>query len=593
MGRAGTDGQGAFERRMRVALLNCYLQGGHTENAEVESSARFVEAARRLGIEARIFARSEDLADFQPDFVLSLSYNDAKLAGFPTYLLLTAPPRWFDALPRFRRNVLTYDGYWTVSPSVTRHVAALYAKAGKPDLSAFAALSCARTGFVPLDFARAWAAYVGTNWDGGRHGDLFRALATGGTARFYGKRERWSHLPAEALGGEVPFDGRSVLDIYRKAGIGLCLGHADFDAAGIPTSRTFEIPAASAVMIAARNALIEEAFGDAALYVDAGSAPEAAADAIRGHVEWVRAHPKQALAMAEACHRAFNERFALETMIANAVDMHRRACRALGFAPPGAAGSAAGDGAGFAATVAIAVRDSSLRHFGRCLDSVLRQTLPAQRIVVLDATSRGRASEAVRARRCAPRAVQASGAVSRGLRGAAGARLGRRGRRLGVLHLGRRRALSQPPVRGRRRGTAARRTRRAAGDRLFGHRADLGRARAARTASRPLQRAAQRAHAVGAVRFRGRGSAGRAEPARSRALPAARAGAGRIGRAPPFAAVPAGTRGTAARVGTGWPHSVHRRRHPRHVGRAPPCGRRTVRAAARLSELQPAVGAAA
>lgn len=398
MGRAGTGGQGAFERRMRVALLNCYLQGGHTENAEVESSARFVEAAQRLGIEARMFARSEDLADFQPDFVLSLSYNDAKLAGFPTYLLLTAPPRWFDALPRFRRNVLTYDGYWTVSPSVSRHVAALYAKAGKPDLCAFAALSCARTDFVPLDFSRAWAAYVGTNWDGGRHGDLFRALAAGGAARFYGKRERWSHLPAEALGGEVPFDGRSVLDIYRKAGIGLSLGHADFDAAGIPTSRTFEIPAASAVMIAARNALIEEAFGDAALYVDAGSAPEAAADAIRGHVEWVRARPKQALAMAEACHRAFNERFALETMIANAVDMHCRACRALGFAPPGAAGSAAGDGAGFAATVAIAVRDSSLHHFGRCLDSVLRQTLPAQRIVVLDATSRGRASDAVRAR---------------------------------------------------------------------------------------------------------------------------------------------------------------------------------------------------
>lgn len=378
---------------MRVALLNCYLQGGHTENAEVESSARFAEAARRLGIEARIFARSEDLAAFDPDFVLSLSYTDAKLSGFPTYILLTAPPRWFEALPRFRRNVLTYDGYWTVSPSVSRRVGALYAEAGKPDLGAFAAISYVRTDFVPLDFSRAFAAYVGTNWDGNRHADLFRALAPLGVARFYGKRERWAHLPEKALGGEVPFDGRAVLETYRAAGIGLCLGHADFDAEGIPTSRTFEVPAASAVMIAARNALVEEAFGDAVLYVDHGTAPEIAAGAIRDHVEWVRANPRQALAMAEACHRVFNERFALEALLANAVEMHRRARRALGFTS-----CAAEDAGGFGATVAIAVRDSTRAGFARCLDSVLRQTLPARRVIVLDGTSGGEVREALRAR---------------------------------------------------------------------------------------------------------------------------------------------------------------------------------------------------
>jgi hypothetical protein len=381
---------------MRVALLNCYLQGGHTENAEVESSARFVEAARRLGIEARCFARSEDLAAFRPDFVLSLSYNDAKLAGFPTYILLTAPPRWFDALPRFRRNVLTYDGYWTVSPSVSRQVGALYAKAGKPDLGAFAAISYVRTDFAPLDFSLAFAAYIGTNWDGNRHADLFRALAPLGVARFFGKRERWAHMPEEALGGEVPFDGRAVLETYRAAGIGLCLGHADFDAEGIPTSRTFEVPAASAVMIAARNALVEEAFGDAVLYIDPGGAPETAAGAIREHVAWVRGHPKQALAMAEACHRVFNERFALEALLANALDMHRRACREVGFTPRDAAG-AAEDAGGFGATVAIAVRDATHGGFARCLDSVLRQTLPARRVIVLDGTTGGEARDVLRA----------------------------------------------------------------------------------------------------------------------------------------------------------------------------------------------------
>ncbi len=379
---------------MRIALLNCYLQGGHTENAEVESSARFAEAARRLGIEARTFARSEDIAAFQPDFVLSLSYNDAKLTGFPTYVLLTAPPGWFAALPRFQRNVISYDGYWTVSPSVSRTLAALCARAGKPDLGAFAAISCARTVFAPLDFARAHAAYIGTNWDGERHGEVFRALAPTGAARFYGKRARWSHLPASAFGGEVPFDGKAVIETYRRAGIGLCLGHPDFDADGIPTSRTFEVPAASAVVIAARNALVEEAFGDAVLYVDTGGPPAAVADAIRGHVEWVRAHPAQAREMAEAAHRVFNARFALETMLENALEMHRRAGRTLGFAAPDGAAEA-GD---FDATVLIAVRDAAFGRFARCLDSVLGQTLAPRRVIVLDGTQGGRARAALAAR---------------------------------------------------------------------------------------------------------------------------------------------------------------------------------------------------
>ena len=383
---------------MRIALLNCYLQG-HTENAETESTARFIEAARRLGIEAGAFARSEDLHEFKPDFVLALSYNDAKLTEFPTYVLLTMPVEWIQNLPRVLRNVLSFDGYWTVAPSVSEFVGALYTKAGKPDLGAFAAISYARTEFVPLDFRRAWAAYLGTNWDGNRHGEIFRALAPLGVAKFYGKRERWSHLPADAWGGEVPFDGVSVLGAYRRAGIGLCMNHPDFDAEGIPTSRTFEVPAASAAIIAARNRLVEETFGDAALYVDTAGAPGSAADQIREHVEWIRAHPKRASEMAEAGHRIFNERFALEAFLANALAMHRDARPRLGFVPTGAARPRAADqsAAAFAATVLIGVGDDSLRHFPRCLDSVLAQALPPTRIVLMDGTVGATAADTLRA----------------------------------------------------------------------------------------------------------------------------------------------------------------------------------------------------
>jgi hypothetical protein len=95
--------------------------------------------------------------------------------------------------------------------------------------------------------------------------------------------------------------------------------------------------------------------------------------------------------MAEACHRAFNERFALEALLANAQEMHRRAKDALGFAREPAAGA-------FDATVVIAVHETSAHRFKRCFDSVLRQTLPARRIVVLDGTAGTQVTDALRRR---------------------------------------------------------------------------------------------------------------------------------------------------------------------------------------------------
>jgi hypothetical protein len=38
----------------RIAIVNPYLQGGHTQTAEIESTARFITAAARLGITAEM-----------------------------------------------------------------------------------------------------------------------------------------------------------------------------------------------------------------------------------------------------------------------------------------------------------------------------------------------------------------------------------------------------------------------------------------------------------------------------------------------------------------------------------------------------------
>lgn len=393
---------------MRIALLDCYLQNGLSHPAEMEAAARFIAAAKRAHIEAAVFARSEELEEYAPDFVVALSYHDPKLTRFPTYGLLTAPMKWVEGLARFRRNLLSYDGYCTMATKTARFVEDLCARAGKPVVQAACTISLPRTAFVPRDFANAWAVYIGANWDGPRHAEAFRALAQTGAAKFHGPRARWSYLPESAFGGEVPFDGAAALATYGTAGIGLCLNHADFDAEGLSSNRMFEIPAASAVMIAGRNQAIVEAYGDAALYVDWRAAAPALAEEIRAHVAWVRAHPNAALERAEQCHRIFNERYSMETMFQRILVLHRDACRRMGFERATALAEERQCPA-FDLTLLVHVRDATKPFLHRCLDSIRAQTLPARDVVILDGTVAGLSEAAVGGPGDAPsRVVRAS-----------------------------------------------------------------------------------------------------------------------------------------------------------------------------------------
>ncbi len=379
---------------MRIAILNCYLQEGRAELAETEATERLTAAASRMGIETAAFARSEDILDYRPDFVVVLSYHDAKLTPFPTYLLLTVPVRWMEGLPRFRRNILSADGWWTLAPQAARFVDGLCAKLGKPSLSAACTITPPRTQFARCDYGNALAAYIGTNWDGQRHRDLFLELARFGAVRCYGNRERWSYLPGPAYGGEVPFDGASALGVYRAAGVGLCLNHADFDAEAVPSNRMFEIPAASAVVIASRNPAVVDAYGDAVCYVDADAPAALAAKQIRDRVAWIRAHPKQAAEMAAHCHGIFHERFSIEAMLERALALHRAVCARLGFAPP-ASDTAAVAAAGIDLTLMVLVRDHSTPGLERCLRSVRAQTLAPKSVIVVDATTAGDVGAAI------------------------------------------------------------------------------------------------------------------------------------------------------------------------------------------------------
>jgi len=73
------------------------------------------EAFQRASIEACVFNENESILSYKPDCVLVTTPQEGKLTPFPTYGLLDLPREKYLEVPRFVRNILTYDGYLTSS----------------------------------------------------------------------------------------------------------------------------------------------------------------------------------------------------------------------------------------------------------------------------------------------------------------------------------------------------------------------------------------------------------------------------------------------------------------------------------------------
>jgi hypothetical protein len=69
--------------------------------------------AKSKGMISKLFYISDDIDAFAPDCVIALSPQDAKLTRYPTYGFIDKPTKEYLGLPRYIRNILTYDGYIT------------------------------------------------------------------------------------------------------------------------------------------------------------------------------------------------------------------------------------------------------------------------------------------------------------------------------------------------------------------------------------------------------------------------------------------------------------------------------------------------
>jgi phosphoglycerol transferase len=299
---------------MRIAIENSLPN--HPVSAEAEWRKRAVIACERLGFEAIDVVTSDDIDRCRPDCVLVTHEFSPKTTEFPTIGLNWSPPSFFALDPIRRQAILSMDGHLWGSAAIAEWINNLMAANKKvsvlgPSLMLPSTHDCGPARPLPRDLAMF---YAGVHWDGSRHGSIFKALSDLVPMHFYGPAAAW-RKQGKAYRGSLPFDGVSVIDAIRSAGIALCLHKTEHRQANCPSMRLFEAAAAGALIITEDFAFPRQWFKDSVLYVDPELPAQTVAAQIVAHVFWANNNPADAGRLAERSNALFRERLTLESML--------------------------------------------------------------------------------------------------------------------------------------------------------------------------------------------------------------------------------------------------------------------------------------
>lgn len=302
----------------RIGYLNPWTQA-----AENHACASLQIAARRIGHELVPAANSDDLLAANLDFVIAVASNQPKTVALPTFANIhEARTRWWENESYFS-NLLTYDGYLTISDTLRRFVQSFAHGFGKdPTIGEF--FSSPQRQQLRADLAGLGArnsihlCYFGTNWDP-RSRPLFRELSQRSYMQVRGPERAWQHVRREAYFGSVPFDGQAVQSVYAANGAGLVVHSHNHTMDDIVSNRTFEICSVGAAVVAPDMPWLRSRFGDTLHYYDPWAPIGDVARRIDEIMQDIRTKPAAAAEMAETARSIFERRYAAEVLLANAI----------------------------------------------------------------------------------------------------------------------------------------------------------------------------------------------------------------------------------------------------------------------------------
>ncbi|MBP8689283.1 glycosyltransferase [Patescibacteria group bacterium] len=296
-------------------------------HAEKEIGIRMRNACVSLNIDAIYSSDAGVISQFSPDIVFPLHHYIPKIFDSYTIGCMWNPPAFLDAcvfpinsLMNTFENIKSYDAYAIASSTIDDYLNTINFRSPIVRDKFILYPSSCKHEFPPVEnFKR--IAYVGSNWQGDRHKDLFLEC---NKINVYGPENSWEYLNggASKYCGEVPFGNDAIYKVYRENGIGLCFHSREHLEANVPNMRIFEMAASGILIFADRLRFIEENFGDSVIYIDTTKSTEEIIEQIDEKYYWALSHPQKATEMAFEANKVFNKKFSLEKLIGDIVDQY-------------------------------------------------------------------------------------------------------------------------------------------------------------------------------------------------------------------------------------------------------------------------------
>ncbi|CAN5248175.1 hypothetical protein BH09PSE2_BH09PSE2_02050 [soil metagenome] len=313
----------AAARRYRIGFLNPWR-----DKAENQAFQSLRIAAERLGHELIHLTTSEETLAAAPDFVLAVASTPPKPTDIPTFGVIHEPRTRFWEKEAYFHNLLSYDGWLTISETLETFLKNLAAGFGRePLVGRYYNVPQRQTVRTDIEAAvaagRLGLAYFGTNWDP-RSRPLFRELSKRDYMRIYGPEGSWDYLKGRGYFGSPPFDGEAVQKAYARSGVGLAVLSKNHTVDDIISNRIFEITSVGAAAICPDIPWIRNWFGDSVWYYDPFGTVLDILTQIDAAFADIAGDPAGASARAEEARAIFEREFCGEVLLANAVDYFER-----------------------------------------------------------------------------------------------------------------------------------------------------------------------------------------------------------------------------------------------------------------------------
>ena len=323
---------------MKIGLLVHFPNSAAGEN---ETLCRFEESINLLGMESiRISIDRNDLTysaiieiEETVDLIIDIHFTYPRFFRTPTIGLLWTPLTYMEGwgLAGVLPNLFSSSYLLSTGDNQLKRLALSW----RPELKDLHITnlplnhSLPTSWVVPEEFGRDWKNaelfYTGINWDKlsnsrGRHHDVLQLLDKKGILRVYGPEKLLHVKPWEGYSGymgEIPFDGRTILDVASNCGVFLAWSSEGHINENIMSNRLFEAIASNCIVVADNHPFIRNALGDLAFYIDFSRSLDFVVDDVEKVLNYVRNNPEEMNQRVDKQRIVFFENFALEQQLSS------------------------------------------------------------------------------------------------------------------------------------------------------------------------------------------------------------------------------------------------------------------------------------